>query len=116
MSASDFVVTIHAQERMEERFPELAAGKSAMGLATLMHTEINDAIWARRKSTVPPIELSARGVERWESKKQGSYYVWTKDKTRAYLIVEDPEEGMLVLTVICGIERSDAIRERLQKW
>jgi hypothetical protein len=115
VSATDFVVTIHALERMEERFTDTVEGLDDETQAQLIHAEVHDALEAGRHSTVPPIELSARSNERWEARTSGSYYVWTQDKTRGYLVVDDPEEGMVILTVIVGIEREKAVYDRLRK-
>lgn len=115
MSASDFVVTIHAFERIEQRFPDLVAGLDDQAQAELIHREIHEGLDAGRHGTVPPIELSARGTERWITRTPSSYYVWTQDKQRGYLVVEDPEEGLVVLTLVYGIAREEAVRQRLKR-
>ena len=114
MSATDFVVTIHALERMEERFPELTKEMSDTKQAELMQGEVMDALEAGRHGMVPPVELSARAVERWQYRKPGGYVVWTQDKERGYVVQECPKEGLVVLTVIAGEDRLVAQDRRLK--
>jgi len=113
MSSSDFVVTIHAFERMEERFPDLIKGMSDVEQAHLIRDEVMDALDAGRHGSIPPIELSPRALERWIVRQRGSYVVWTKEKDRGYVLQDDDEEGTLVLTVLFGVKREIALRERL---
>ena len=113
MSATDFVVTIHAFERMEERFPHLVRGKSDDSQARLMQKEVMEALEKGRYGSVPPVELSAKSVDRWEHRKSGGYVAWTQDKGRGYILQEDEEEGLIVLTVIAGEARDAALKRRL---
>lgn len=113
MSAADFVVTAHALERMEERFPKLTEEMNDTKQAELMQEEVMDALEAGRHGTVPPVELSARAVERWTHRKRGGYVAWTRGKERGYVLQEDETEGLIVLTVIAGEEREAALGRRL---
>ena len=113
MSATDFVVTIHALERMEERFTDTVADLDDVAQAQLIHAEVHDALEAGRHSTVPPIELSARATDRWMYRKQGGYVAWTQDKGRGYVLQEQAEEGLIVLTVLAGEEREVAQKRKL---
>ncbi len=112
----DFVVTIHALERFQERFPELAETRTDRKQGELIHGEVMDALDAGRHAKVPPIELACHGAERWEQRNPGAYVVWNADKGRGYAIIEDDEEGMLVMTVLVGESREQAMRKlkRLQ--
>jgi hypothetical protein len=115
VSATDFVATIHALERFEQRFPELAKTMSDAGQAELMRGEVMDALDAGRHGMVPPVELSARAVERWQHRRPGGYVAWTKDKSRGYVLQECPEEGLIVLTVLVGEDRARAQNRRLRR-
>ena len=113
MSATDFVVTIHALERMEERFPELTKGMSDGEQAKLMQEEVMGALEAGRYGSVPPVELAARSIDRWEHRKQGGYVSWTQDKVRGYVLQEDDREKLIMVTVIAGEERELAWSRRV---
>lgn len=112
MSSTDFVVTIHALERLEQRFPKLIAGLGDKEQADLVHEEVMEALDCRRYGIVPPIEIASRSPDRWITRTRDSYFCWTKDKTRGYLLKDDEEEGLLVLTVLIGVPREKA-REKL---
>lgn len=103
MTATDFVVTIHAFERLEQRFPELVSGMSDRKQANLVHREVMDALENGRHGQVPPIELQSKRIDRWVVREPNTFVVWTKDKKRGYLMREDAEEGLLVVTVIFGM-------------
>jgi hypothetical protein len=103
MSATDFVVTIHAFERLEQRFPDLVSNMSDRDQAKLVHREVMDAIDSGRHGRVPPLELSSKIGDRWMVREQNTFFVWTQDKKRGYLMREDPDEGLLVVTVIFGM-------------
>lgn len=111
MTATDFVVTIHAFERLEERFPELIAGMSDKQQAELVHREVMEAFEGGRHGRVPPIEISSKINERWMAREPNTFFVWTKDKKRGYLMREDDVEGMLVVTVIFGMPSHLALRK-----
>jgi len=111
MSSSDFIISIHALERFEERFPAIQLDDNDKG--ALIHREVMDALDAGRHSTVPPIELSARATDRWMYRKQGGYVAWTQDKGRGYVLQEQAEEGLIVLTVLAGEEREVAQKRKL---
>jgi hypothetical protein len=109
---SDFVVTAHAFERLEERFPEWIESKSEYDQATMIHEEVMDALDDGRHANVPPVELSPAS-ERWKASEKGSYYVWTADKKRGYLMRE-VKGDLLVVTVLAGCSREEALR-RVQR-
>ena len=115
MSPTDFVVTIHALERMEERFPQLVEKMSDTGQAELIHKEVMDALDSGRHGMVPPLELAARATDRWEHRRQGGYVAWTQDKGRGYVLQEHAEEGLIVLTVLTGEGREEA-QGRRRAW
>lgn len=111
MSPDDFIVTIHAFERLEERFPDLIKGITDIEQAAMIHEEVMDALDHGRRSKIPPLELAPNGVERWNLRRPGSYAVWTADKCRGYVLQEDPKEGLLVLTVLKGRSREMSARK-----
>jgi hypothetical protein len=103
----DFVITAHALDRFEERFPDLWTDDN--GAAHLIHEECDAALAEGRASWVAPLELAHNDLDRWEAGK--GLVVWTPGKERGYVLLET-EEGMLVTTVLQGRERDDA-RKRL---
>ena len=106
-----FIVTIHALERFEERFPKISKSLTDRELGEFIHSEVMEALDAGRQAKMPPIELAPYKTEYWIRKEPGSSYVWNEDKMRGYAIVEDPKEGTLVATVLVGEERSYAMRK-----
>lgn len=114
MSAgADFVVTIHALERMAERFPILIEGMEDDEVAVLIHGEVQEALEAGRHGKVPPLELAPSGHARWDTSRKDGYVTWTADKRRGY-VMQEAEEGLLVLTVLVGVDR-ERQREHLLK-
>lgn len=107
----DFIITIHALERFEQRFPEIAREKTDQQIGELIHAEVMEALDAGRKAKIPPIELASYEISAWEQRKPGFFITWVKDKTRGYALVDDPEEGMLVKTVLYGEPRDFAMRK-----
>lgn len=103
MIGPDFIVTIHAFERIEERFPELVKGMSDRRQAELMNREVMDALDHGRYSTSAPLEFTSKAIQNWINRRPDSYFVWTQDKKRAYLVQEN-NEGISVVTVLA---RSD---------
>lgn len=104
-NAQPFIVTIHALERMEQRFSEIATSMTDERLGEFIHGEVMDALDQGRYGSVPPLELASyakRGG--WGNSKKGTYVVWTEDKLRGYVLAESPEE-LLVLTVLYGTPR-----------
>ena len=102
-----FIVTIHALERMEERFGEIAISMTDERLGEFIHGEVMDALDQGRYGSVPPLELASyakRGGDWGNASKKGTYVVWTEDKLRGYVLAESPEE-LLVLTVLYGTPR-----------
>jgi hypothetical protein len=110
--AADFVVTIHALERMEERFPDLIGGMDDRSLGEFIHGEVMDALEAGRQAKMAPLELAPHGMRRWVSAKKDSYVVWNEDKLRGY-VMQDADEGLLVLTVLTGGDREEKRRKLL---
>jgi hypothetical protein len=110
---SDFIVTIHALERMVERFPELVSGKDDGEIGALIHGEVMDALDAGRFGSVAPLELAPTGHAQWDGSRKDGYVTWTADKRRGY-VMQEGEEGLLVLTVIVGNDREHQ-RNRLLK-
>lgn len=107
---ADFIVTIHALERMEQRFRDLCSGLSDRVVGELIHGEVMDAIDAGRRAKMPPIELAPSGHERWLAQRKNGSVVWNEDKSRGY-VLQDTDEGMFVLTVLVGDER--ALKQKL---
>ena len=105
MSRDDFIVSAHALDRFQERFPDLY--ENDQQAAELMHQECEEALVQGRASFVPPLELALNDLDRWEAGK--GLTVWTPSKERGYVLLESPE-GMLVATVLIGRSTKDARR------
>jgi len=91
------VVSVHALDRFEERFPEEWASDRDVG--QLIYQETMEAFEAGRVSHIPPLEFADNDISRWNARK--SKIVWVPEKTRGYVIV-DGYEGMTVATVLVG--------------
>jgi len=104
---SDFIISIHALERFEERFPEIWTNDDDIG--NLIYRETMDALDEGRVGSVPPLELANNDLERWVSGK--SKIAWVPEKTRGYVLV-DGDDGLTVATVLVGRTTKDA-RSRL---
>lgn len=115
MSTTDFILTIHSLQRMEERFPGLVAEMTDQEIGELVHEEFLDALEAGRRNTMPPLELMPRELNSWWQRTPGAYVVWTEDKRRGYVIKEDGEEGTFVLTVLVGDDPVSA-RQKLKDY
>jgi len=103
--SQSFIVTIHALERMDQRFTELSRSMGDKKLGELIHAEVMDALDHGRHGSVPPLELAAYNGHGWGTPpKKGNYVVWTEDKSRGYVMWESPTE-LLVLTVLYGTPR-----------
>lgn len=109
----DFVVTIHALQRMSQRFPQVASGVSDRQLGELIHAEVIDALDHGRSGKYAPLELAPTGRERWIAMKKGAHVAWNEDKRRGY-VIQDSSEGLLVLTVLVGHEREEKRRRILK--
>lgn len=96
-----FIISIHALERFEERFPDVCACDDDIG--QLIYRETMDALDAGRIASVPPLELSTYDLERWRASK--AKVAWTAEKDRGYVLVTD-QDGMTVKTVLVGQETS----------
>lgn len=103
----NFVISVHALERFQERFPDLWTNDDDVGM--FIYEETMDAIAAGRVASVPPLEFANNDLTRWVAGK--SKIVWAPLKTRGYVIV-DGYEGMTVATVLVGAPSSVA-RQRL---
>lgn len=103
----DFIVSVHALERFEERFPDLWTNDDDAGL--FMYREVMDATDAGRVSTVAPLELANYDLARWGPGK--ARIAWEPTKTRGYVLVET-EDGLMIATVLVGLTTEEA-RSRL---
>lgn len=99
----DFVISVHALERFEERFSEEWSNDSDVGQT--IYDETMDALEAGRVSSIAPLEFADNDIARWNARK--SKIVWTADKTRGYVLV-DGYEGMTVATVLVGQTAEEA--------
>lgn len=106
---SDFIISIHALERFQERFPTLWTNDDDVGM--LIYNEAMDAIAEGRIASIAPIEFANYDITRWTAGK--SKIVWVPHKTRGYVLVEG-YEGTTVATVLVGKPSSEA-RSRLYK-
>lgn len=105
----DLIVTGHALERTEERWPELVDGLTDKEVARIIQGEVNDALVAGRYGSFCPIELANNDVERWGAKR-GGWYCWLEDKSRGYFCVEE-DNATTVITVLVGEDRETAKRK-----
>lgn len=103
VSDEDFIISIHALERFEERFPEDWSNDADVGQT--IYDEAMDALEAGRTSTIPPLEFADNDIALWSDRK--SRIVWTPGKERGYVIV-DGYEGMTVATVLKGTPTEQA--------
>lgn len=103
----DFIISVHALERFEERFPTLWTNDNDAGM--FIYQETMDALDAGRVGSVPPLELAANDFDRWTAGK--SRIVWTPTKDRGYVLV-DGTDGVTVATVLVG-RKSEEARTRL---
>jgi hypothetical protein len=105
-SKDDFVISVHALERFEERFPTLWTNDDDVGL--LIYHETMDALAEKRVASFPPLELANNDLDRWGPGK--SRIVWTPNKMRGYVLV-DGQEGLTVATVLIGRTAAEARRK-----
>jgi len=110
----DFIVTIHALERMEERFPNLIVGMSDQEVGALVHREVMEALDAGRQSKVAPLELAPYLAKRWVPQGKGASIAWTRDRKRGYAL-QETEEGLLVTTVLWGVDTEVQNKRILQR-
>lgn len=110
----DFIVTIHALERIGQRFGAMVKGMGDREQAELIHTEVMAAIDAGREAKYAPLELAPSGRERWIAMKKDSTVVWNEDKKRGYVICHR-HDGLFVLTVLIGNERGAQQQRVLQR-
>jgi hypothetical protein len=108
-NAPDFVISVHALERFEERFPGLWTNDDDIGL--LIYNETMDALNDGRVASIAPLEFANNDLDRWVAGK--SKIVWVPLKTRGYVLI-DGYEGMTVATVLVGKPSSDARRRLYQ--
>lgn len=102
----DFIVTVHALQRFEERFPELVEGLNDQQTGRLIYDEAMEALDQGRRASVPPLELAPSGRDRWIANKKDALTVWVPDKMRGYVLL-DVAEGTLVVTTLVGTEREE---------
>jgi hypothetical protein len=96
----DLVITGHALERMEERWPKLCAGLTDEEVGRLIQGEVNDALVRERVSHICPLELANTNIARWRAEKN-VLYVWTENKERGY-VISYRDDGIVVLTTLIG--------------
>ena len=115
ISDTDFVVTGHALERMESRWPALVAGKTDLEIAELVHEEVFEAFRGGRYAFVPPIELASLDPD-LHIRRSGvlGETCWTRDKKRGYVFREG-QDGLVVMTVTAGFELARAIDMKLRR-
>lgn len=99
--ANDFVITVHALDRMTERFPEFVEGLDDGEIGELIHREVVDAIDAGRRAKTLPVGFAPLGRWRRLAQRKGGFVVWTEDSRRAYVLHFSDE--MYVLTVLTGL-------------
>jgi hypothetical protein len=104
----DFIISVHALERFQERFPTLWTNDDEVGL--LIYEETMDALDAGRVSSVPPLELASNDLDRWTASGKARI-VWVPLKTRGYVLI-DGSDGCTVATVLVGRATEEA-RSRL---
>jgi hypothetical protein len=103
---SDFTVTVHALERIEERWPDFFCEMSDDQIAVFIQSEVIDAFESGRVSNVPPVEFSSINIG--ANHQGGSQTCWNADKDRGYVFRED-EDGLVVMTVSRGQPRHEAL-------
>lgn len=109
MPDDDFIITVHALERFQERFPGLWTNDDDVGL--LIYNETMDALAEGRVASVAPLEFANHDLDRWGAAK--SRIAWVPLKTRGYVLVEG-DDGTTVATVLVGSPSNEA-RSRLYK-
>lgn len=115
VSDTDFVVTAHALERMEARWPSLVEGMSDEEIAVLIHEEVHEAFRGGRYAFVPPVELASLDPD-LHIRRRGvlGETCWTRDKKRGYVFREG-HDGLVVMTVTAGFELARAIDMKLRR-
>lgn len=101
----DFVISAHALERFQERFPEQWVNDDVA--AQTIYREVMEGFANGRASYVAPIELALHDLDRWQAGR--GVFVWTPKKVRGYVVVE-ASEGQLVATVLVGKSTEQARR------
>lgn len=110
--SDDLTVTVHALERMEERWPRLVGELSDEEIARLIQGEINDAEVRGRRSRICPLELANSNIARWKTEKD-VWYLWTETKDRGY-VISDRTDGVIVLTTLIG-QKPDIAKRKLHR-
>lgn len=100
---SDFIISVHALDRFQERFPSLWQNDDDAGM--FIYKETMEAMDAGRVASVPPLELSTFDPARWVPGK--SKIAWTQTKDRGYVLVNG-EDGLTVATVLVGQTSAEA--------
>lgn len=108
----DFIISVHALERFEERFPTLWTSEDDVGY--FIYEETMDALENDRVSFVLPVEFASNDLDKWDAGR--SQLAWTVHRTRGY-VLHDNEDGLLVATVLLGrpVQEARAYRYRKSK-
>jgi len=85
-----YVISGHALERFEERYPELVGGDDNE-TARLIQAEVEEALRAGRVSHVLPREMWGYTRERAVNR-EGGEFVWTAARDRGYAICDRGDE------------------------
>lgn len=106
---ADLIISIHALERMEERWPKLCKGLNDAEVGRFIQGEVNDAFLKNRQHRVCPLELANSNVHKWKVEKN-VWYLWTEGKDRGYVIA-DRDDKVTVLTTLVGQNKETAKRK-----
>lgn len=106
----DFIISVHALERFEERFPTLWTSEDDVG--QFIYEETMEAIDNDRISQVLPVEFASNDLDRWEAGR--SQLAWTHHRTRGYVLHEN-EDGLVVATVLQGRPTEQARNYRFRR-
>lgn len=108
----DLIISIHALERMEQRWPSLCEGLSDEQIGLVIQKEVDDAWDKNRHHRVCPLELAHSNIHKWKVEKN-VWYLWTEGKDRGYVIADRPD-GVTVLTTLVG-ESKEKAKRKLQR-
>lgn len=104
--SDNMTVTIHALERMEQRWPKLVGGLDDQEVARLIQGEVNDAFVCDRRSRICPLELVNNYLHNWNTEKD-VWFLWTEERDRGYVVLDRPE-GVTVMTTLVGLSGEQA--------
>lgn len=92
-------VSLHALERLEERWPE-TNGATRSDLHQLILTEVGDAIREQRMATkVPRWAWNGHDYRGKAKHSPSARFIWNEDETRVYLIDRRRTEVTVVTTI-----------------